>query len=172
MGVKQKTLIILTPGFPNNEEDINCLPERQSFVKALKEASPNIKIIVLSFQYPFKQKHYRWHNVEVYSFNGRGRGKVIRLIVWFRVWQKLKTLRRRNSLIGVISFWLGECALIGNYFAKKYHVKHYCWLLGQDAKAGNKYVPLVKPTAKSLIALSDFLADEFFKNYLIRPKHV
>jgi glycosyltransferase involved in cell wall biosynthesis len=42
-------------------------------------------------------------------------------------------------------------------------------LRGQDAKAGNKYVQRIKPRGEELIALSDFLAMNFFRNYNIRP---
>ena len=59
-----------------------------------------------------------------------------------------------------------------SWFAEKYHLKHYCWILGQDAKAGNKYVRRINPKGKSLIALSDFIANEFYKNYGILPQHI
>jgi glycosyltransferase involved in cell wall biosynthesis len=44
--------------------------------------------------------------------------------------------------------------------------------LGQDAKAGNKYVRLIKPEGRSLIALSDFIRREFARNYGIVPQNV
>ena len=67
---------------------------------------------------------------------------------------------------------MGECALVGKRFADKNGLKHYCWIQGQDAKAGNKYVKYIRLPADELIALSDFLQDEFEKNYDIRPQHV
>ena len=45
-------------------------------------------------------------------------------------------------------------------------------ILGQDAKKGNKYVKNIKLKAGELIALSDFVQDEFEKNHGIRPQHV
>ena len=172
MSEKNEAIIILTPGFPENEEDLNCLPERQTFVKALKKVNANLHIIILSFQYPFSKKHYIWHGMDVYSFNGRNRPRLSRVMIWVRVWKRMRTLNRRYKIKGVLSFWLGECAFVGNIFSKRYHLQHYTWLLGQDARPGNKYVPLIKPDPFSLIAISDFLADEFFKNYLIMPRHV
>lgn len=172
MRIKKKALIILTPGFPENEQDSTCLPERQAFVKALQETYPHIQVIVLSFQYPFFARHYEWNQCQVRSFNGRNKGKFTRRLVWLRVWIDLLRLRRQFHIEGLLSFWLGECALIGNRFAKMYGLKHYCCLLGQDAKANNRFVPLVRPGPDMLIAISDFLADEFFKNYLIRPRHI
>jgi len=169
---KNKTLIILSPGFPENEKDSTCLPPQQVFVKALKQTHPDLNIIVLAFQYPFISSEYTWNGIKIISFNGRNRGKINRLIVWIHVWKTLKKIKRENEIIGLLSFWLGECAFIGKYFAKKYNLKHYCWILGQDAKPGNKYFRLTKPQGNSLIALSDFIAREFFKNYHVLPKHI
>lgn len=110
--------------------------------------------------------------MDVYSFNGRNRPRLSRVMIWVKVWKRMRTLKRKYKIKGVLSFWLGECAFVGNIFCKRYHLQHYIWLLGQDARPGNKYVSLIKPEPYSLIAISDFLANEFFKNYLIMPRHV
>lgn len=169
---KRKALIILTPGFPKDEQDSACLPERQAFVKVLQEINPHIQVIVLSFQYPFFSRRYLWHHCDVRSFNGRNKGKIIRRLVWLRVWIYLLRLRRQYELVGLLSFWFGECALVGSRFAKLYGLKHYCFLLGQDAKVNNRFVSLIQPNSEMLIALSDFLAEEFFKNYKVQPAHI
>jgi glycosyltransferase involved in cell wall biosynthesis len=84
----------------------------------------------------------------------------------------LKQINDENNIVGLFSFWYGECALLGNRFGKRFGIRHYCWILGQDAKGNNKYVQKIKPKSEELIAISDFVADEFFKNYLIRPLHI
>jgi len=168
---KNKTLIILTPGFPENEEDSTCIPPQQLFVKALDQTNRDLNIIILAFQYPFISTEYHWNGIKVISFNGRNRGKIYRLIVWLKVWKVLKKIKRENEVIGLLSFWLGECAFIGKYFAKKYSLKHYCWMLGQDARKKNRYVRLMRPRAEELIAISHSLAQEFYKNYGFKPKH-
>lgn len=172
MSEKKGAIIILTPGFPENEEDRNCLPERQTFVLALKKVNPGSQIIVLSFQYPFSKKKYKWNGIDVYSFNGRNKARLNRLMIWIRVWKRLRLIIKRYKIEGILSFWLGECAFVGNIFSRRFQIKHYIWLLGQDARPGNKYVSLIKPNPYSLIAISDFIADEFFKNYLIMPRHI
>jgi len=169
---KSDALIILTPGFPQNEADSTCIPPQQIFVKALKEGNPELKIIVLTFQYPFCSARYNWNNVDVVSFGGKGRGRLQRKMTGFRVWAELKTLNKDYHIIGMLSFWLGKCAYIGSWFAEKYHLRHYSWILGQDAKPGNKYVKMIKPGAQTLIALSDFITTEFHKNYGICPQYV
>src|SRR4051794_17904234 len=165
MTEKRETLVVLSPGFAADEEDSTCLPERQVFLRALKNNNPGLHIVIFAFQYPFSKKEYSWNGMEVKSFAGKNRGKLYRIYCWSQVWKALQQTRKTNHVIGILSFWLGECALIGKQFAKRYHLKHFYWLLGQDARAGNRYYHLVKPTADSLIALSDFLAGEFYKNY-------
>ena len=167
-----KTLIILSPGFPADETDSTCLPFPQLFVKTLKQLNPSLNIIVFAFQYPYKTKDYLWHDVNVIPFNGRNKGKISRLLVWKAVWKRLKQVMKENQVMGILNFWLGECALIGKYAAKKYHVKNLTWLLGQDAKKNNRYFSLIKPTAEELIALSDFTADTFYTNYKIKPANI
>jgi glycosyltransferase involved in cell wall biosynthesis len=169
---KPKALVILSPGFPADGNDTTCLPPMQIFVKAMKRHNPQLNIIVISFQYPFTASRYYWYGVEIIALAGRGRGQIFRLVTWKRVWQTLKKLHDKYELSGILSFWMGECAFVGNRFAKKYNLPHYSWLLGQDAKAGNEYVNRIKPEGKSVIAISDFLAKEFRINYNITPAHV
>ena len=169
METKPSTLVILSPGFPKDEADSTCLPSQQNFVKALNRNYPELQIIILAFQYPFTSGTYSWFGNTVIAFSGRNRGKVFRLILWQRILEQLKIIHTENNLIGLLTFWCGEAALIGNRFGKKYGLKHFCWIRGQDAKKDNKYVKRINPEAKELIALSDFLADEFLASHGIKP---
>ncbi|MEP6750408.1 MAG: glycosyltransferase [Bacteroidota bacterium] len=172
MNSDNKTLIVLTPGFPANEADSTCLPFPQLFVKTFKQLNPSVKIIVVAFQYPFAISDYEWNGVAVIAFNGRNRGKINRLLLWKTIWKKLSAIIKENNVAGILNFWLGECGLIGKWAAKKHTVKSFTWLLGQDARKNNHYFPLIKPTAHSLIALSDFIAAEFNRNYGIMPANI
>ena len=168
---KQEVLVILIPGFPENEADSACLPSQQNLVKAINKNFTSLKIIILSFQYPFIQHEYEWHGNKVIAFNGGNKGKLSRLLLWFKVWQQLKKINNENNVTGLFSCWYGECALLGKWISKKINVRHFCWILGQDAKKGNKYVnwAMLQPT--ELVALSDFVRNEFYNNYAIEPKH-
>lgn len=167
-----KTLIILSPGFAANESDSTCLPAQQSFVKSLNKIYPNLKIIILALEYPFTKSEYLWCSNSVISFAGRNRRKLFRLMMWRRIWRKLKKLNQQENIIGLLSFWCTETALIGKLFAKKFKLKHYCWVLGQDARKGNKMLKYINPKSEELIAMSDFLAAEFFSNYKIHPQYI
>ena len=169
MTLRNKTLIILIPGFPANEEDSTCLPFPQTFVKHLKLINPGLNIKVLAFQYPFFKSVYEWHGVEVHAFNGRNKGGFRRLFLWRTIWQRLKKICGEEEILGILSFWMGETALISKYAAKKYDLRSFTWLMGQDARKNNRYVSFARLQSESLIALSDFLADEYFRNYKIKP---
>ena len=168
---RNKTLIILIPGFPANEVDSTCLPFPQTFVKHLKLLNPGLTIKVLAFQYPFFESVYEWHGVEVHALNGRNRGGFMRLFLWRTIWRRLKKIFREEQISGILSFWMGETALIAKYAAKKYRVPSFTWLMGQDAMKNNRYVSVTRLKRESLIALSDFLAEEYYKNYKIKPAH-
>ncbi|MGZ3750989.1 MAG: glycosyltransferase [Mucilaginibacter sp.] len=172
MNKSAQTLIILSPGFPENEVDTTCVPPLQVFVKNLQKNFPHLNIIVLAFQYPFVASKYQWKGVNVISFGGQNKSKLSRVLNWARIWMTLRSLKKQNQLIGLLSFWMGDCAFIGGIFAKRNRLKHFCWLMGQDAKPGNKYFKWIKPRGEYLIALSDFIADEFYKNYSVTPAHV
>ncbi len=169
---KPDVLIILSPGFPKDESDTTCMPPKQLFVKMLNKVYPSIKIVIISFTYPFTTKKYLWNGNEVFPFNGLGISKLQRAFHWLRIYKKLRQLKNENNIIGLLSFWCGETAFIGKWFGKINFIKHYCWISGQDAKKGNPYIKLIRPAGKNLIAISDFIQDEFYKNYSIKPQNV
>ncbi len=172
MRQRDKTLVILTPGFPENKDDTTCLPFLQTHVRALNITYPGVEIIILTFQYPFIAGVYRWENNEVISFGGKERGRLHRVFVWGRVWSKLRQLQRTKNVVALFSLWCTECALVGHYFGKQKGIKHYTWLCGQDAKKSNKYVKYIRPGSGELIAMSDFLKREFHKNHGVEPGQV
>ncbi len=168
----EKRLVILTPGFPKNEADTTCIPFLQDFILELNEQFPNLKIDILAFDYPLNTGTYQWNKNEVVSFNGWKKGNIKRFYKWLLIWRRLKKISRGQNLIGLLSLWCGECAFLGNRFAKRNHIAHFCWIQGQDAKIENKYIAWIRPSPAELIAISDFNQKEFEKNHAIRPGHV
>lgn len=167
-----QTLVILSPGFPANEADSTCLPAQQALVRALNTEFPEVSIVVIALQYPFSENEYSWHGNRIIPLNGRNRNKLHRWLLWYKASAVLKTLTKNGNIAGVLSFWLDECAFIGAPFCKRKNIPHFTWLLGQDARPGNRYVKWLRPEPSSLIAMSDFLARTFHENYGIRPLHV
>ena len=169
---RTKTLVLLIPGFPADESDSTCLPAQQSFVLTLQRKFPALEIQIVTFQYPFKSVSYQWHGTRVMPLNGGNKGGVMRIVIWMKAWNYLKKLRKQSQIIGLLSFWCTECALVGKWFARKNDLKHLCWILGQDARKSNRFVKLIRPIPNELIALSQFLQDEFERNHHIQPAHV
>jgi glycosyltransferase involved in cell wall biosynthesis len=137
-------------------------------VKALKKNNPLLHIVVIAFQYPFIRHTYKWNDVTVIALGGRNKGRFSRLITWLNVFRIFRKLYGENNIISLLSCWLGECALVGKLLGKKYNIKHYCWMLGQDARKGNRYYQLIRPRGPELIAISDSVKKEFYKNYAIK----
>ena len=172
MKKKQEILVILSPGFAANEADTTCLPAQQQFVLTWRQEFPETAVVIISFQYPFDTKPFQWKGLSVIPLGGKNKGGIHRLIVWLRAWRQLSTLRKQYNIIGLLSFWCGESALVGKQFGKWYRVKYFAWLFGQDARKENNYIRLLRPQPHELIALSDSLVKEFEKNYRIAPSNV
>lgn len=169
---KGKTLVVLIPAFPANELEKNWLPTQQMILRWIKKTFPEINIIVLSFVYPDRLSEYQWEGVKVFSFNGMKFRKLRRVLLWRKIWKQLKQINREHEITGILSFWCGECALIGSYFGKRYAIDHRIMICGQDARKKNKLVRFIRPSSNELIAISDFLSDEFYRNHHIKPAHM
>ena len=142
---------------------------QQRFVQAMTQLNFDIKIIVLSFHYPFHEKTYQWFGATVIPFNGRNRSGLADFFLRRKVLKTLVRIHRDQQIVGLLSFWLGECTYVGKQFSQRYGVPHYSWLMGQDARGKNKYVKRLSIEEDELIALSDFLQHEFQRNYGIKP---
>lgn len=163
---------MLSPGFPSSAEDSNCLPFQRCFATAFQQRYPWIEVVVLSFHYPYRIDCYEIEGVKVYSFNGRNKGGLKGYFLRERILKVLKNLHSQTCIIGIISFWYGETALVAESFARKNQLEHLCWIMGQDARLTNKYPGKLNLAANKLIALSEFLQDEFFSNHGVRPKYI
>ena len=169
---ERKTLVVLSPGFPKDEEDSTCLPLQQSLVHTFNRNYPTLKIIILSFQYPYHTDQYLWRGNPVIAFNGLKKRGLAKILLRKKISSVLDAIHSKNKISGLLSFWSGESMLIGKRFAAKHHIKHLCWILGRDALKTNKYPQKLKPEPGELLALSDFLQDEFERNHGIRPLHI
>jgi len=145
---------------------------QQQLVKVLKEINPQLNIIVLTFQYPYHTEKYDWFDISVISFNGKNKGGLSRLLLRRKIMATLEKIHSKTPVNALLSFWYGECAMVGHLFSELHGLKHLCWILGQDAKKENKYPGRVQLGPGELIALSDFLEAEFERNHGIKPAHL
>jgi glycosyltransferase involved in cell wall biosynthesis len=126
----------LSPGFPADEEDLNCLPPLQLLAQALLAQGIELEIITLG--YPFHNKPYRWHGIPLISAYGFNR-QWFRWMNWFRVLRYARKAHQRQKFDLIHSFWLGPNWLIGRYLQARWKVPHYTTLMGQDVLPGNWY---------------------------------
>jgi glycosyltransferase involved in cell wall biosynthesis len=168
----KKNLVILTPGFAKDETDSTCLPMQQAFILTLKKLFPHLDITILAFQYPYHSAPYTWHGISVIPFNGRNKGGLKKILLFKKINSVLRSMHSKNKINGILSFWYTECGYVGKKFSDQNNIKHCCWLWGRDAAKENKFPRRLKPDPNELVALSDFLQDEFEKNHGVRPMHV
>ena len=172
MSRKVKTFVILSPAFPANESEDTWVVSQQLFVKTLKKTFPDLNIVVFSFFYPYQTVAYYWNDVQIVPFDGMKKRKWRRPLLWREIWRLLNTIHREKDIVGIFSFWCGECALLGRYYGRINKIKHLTWICGQDARATNKWVKYIRPIPGDLVAMSPFLAREFSTNHKIKPAHI
>ncbi|CAN5584163.1 hypothetical protein BH11BAC2_BH11BAC2_09040 [soil metagenome] len=155
-----KHLIILTPGFPEDELDFNCLPSVQGYIQALaKEIGPQ-RITVLSFQYPFEKGWYQWKGINVYSAGGKNKRGIFRIFTFLKIKKVFAAIRKQHPEIVIHSLWLTATAYLGQQFASRYNLTHIASILGQDALSSNHYLKLMKKEKLQIVANSQFSADQ------------
>lgn len=130
-----------------------------------------MKLTIMALQYPPHKNEYHWHGLLVIPFNSNKYGRLLRPALWGKVFGRLDRIDRTNGA-GILSFWYSETALIGRWYARRRKLRHLCWILGQDARRKNHYARWFRPKQHELVALSDFLADEFYRNHRVRPYHI
>lgn len=168
MSVTLQHIVFLTPGFAQNEQDSATIPAIREYIKALKEELPNLKITIISLQYPFSKKTYNWHDCSIIPLAGKNK-KYKKIQIWNKAFQVLKNINEENPISIIHSFWLGECAFIGNLFSKKYNTKHICTLMGQDVKK-NLYLKLLPIQKMNLVCVSDLQQQQLVKKFNLQPK--
>jgi glycosyltransferase involved in cell wall biosynthesis len=160
---KTRNILLLTPGFPKDENDYLCIPPLQDFLTELKKNYSSVNIIVASFQYPFIRSKNKWNDISVFSFGGNN-SRLKKLFVWKNVLDLTENLKKNNQLDIVHSLWFGECALVGNIISSRFNIRHICTLMGQDVLAKNIYLKLINKNKLTIVSLSENQSELFTKN--------
>ncbi|WP_237274907.1 glycosyltransferase [Tenacibaculum ovolyticum] len=157
-------IVFLTPGFAKSEEDSTSIPALQVYLKNLRNALPNCKMTILSFQFPYTKKKYKWHNIEVIPLNGQSK-RYKKLLIWKKALLKLSKLHKKHLITTIHSFWIGECSIIGTRFSNKHNINHIVTVMGQDAKLKNLYAKYLANTNVKIVTLSQNNSNILYKNY-------
>lgn len=152
-----KHIVFVTPGFAKDEADTTCLSYLQDFLKVFRKARPDIRISVVTMQYPFKRGKYDWNGVEISAIAGKNR-RWAKPLTWWRTVKEIRALHRLQPITLIHSFWLGEATLVAAYAAKKLAVAHFATCMGQDAFPTNRYLKYIALDRLQLIAVSEYNA--------------
>ena len=157
----QKHILILSPGFPKDENDFNCIPPLQEFLTKFMSTFPSVKFSAIAFQYPYLKTPYSWKATEVIPLGGKN-SKIKKPLNWLKAVNEAKRINKLIPINVVHSLWAGECAMVGNIISRKLGYQHFCTLMGQDVTNGNKYLNRLKNSETKFIALSDNQAELFY----------
>lgn len=156
-------ILFITPGFAQNEADTTSVPYLQVYFKAL--LNQGFKISIITLHYPSTNSVYKWNNCNVYSFAKYTKWQ--KPLLWIKAIKTISKINKTEPIDTIHSFWLGECALVGHWAAKKTKVKHLNTLMGQDVLMGNKFCKILPIKKMNLVTLSHFHQQVFFKNYQV-----
>ena len=161
----KKSLIFILPALPSlDESDSYMVPFIQQFIIGFKDNYPNITIIIYTLYSP-KGNTYLWRNIEVIPLNFKKGRSFLKLFYLINSILKISKKIKKNNVVGLLSFWYTETAMIGNMIGFFKSIKHYTWLQGQDVKRSNKYMLFFPPNPNKLIALSNFQNEYLYKEF-------
>lgn len=131
----------------------------------------DLKLQIITLQYPFAKGSYDFHGVKVYALGGQNKKGLPRFSTWFKAYKLLKALNKEKKIDTVLSCWVTESAVIGSRFAKFNNSKHICWIIGQDSRPENKYIPYILNNT-IFVCKTPFIKDYFRKNHGKEPTHI
>ncbi len=157
-------VLILTPGFPENEQDTACVPYLQDYVFALADEIGKENIKIIAIQYPFTRKAYTWNGISVFPSGGNNKKSFAYYFTLRRTNKKIAQLFKQDKFV-IHAFWMGEAAFIGRYAAKKHATRFIVTFMGQDVKLGNRAMRYVDHSATHFVVLSKYQDTILQSNY-------
>lgn len=157
-------ILIITPGFPANEQDSTCVPYIQDYAIALANKIGTDKIYIISMQYPFTRKPYQWHGINVFPSGGANKKGFKYYFTLRRTQKRIQQLYKSHKFT-IHAFWMGEAAFAGYYASKKYLSKFVVTFMGQDVKPGNRVMRYIDHTKTYFVTLSENHDKILEKNY-------
>ena len=163
-----KHIVILTPGFPTDEQDTTCIPALQDYLVQFVHSYKEIKISIITFEYPFSNKVYHWHGIEVYPCGGKN-SKLKKPGAWRRAFLRIINLNKIEKIDLIHSLWYGQCAFFGNLISMIYKLPHVCTLMGQDVLKRNSFAKIINPHRLHTVVLSLNHQEKFEKYFKRKP---
>jgi len=159
--VTKPRILLITPGFPADEDDTTCIPALQVYARGLAESLPDYAFEVVALHYPFRTGTYRCFDLDVHSLNLPSGSRIRR---WLGLWRALRWLHRfhlQNPVVGVHSFWLNDAAWLGWKLTRRFNLPFLATIMGQDALSANHYHRWVRLPPKCVVAVSQRAAETY-----------
>lgn len=160
----EKHILILTPGFPANEQDDTCMPYLQAYLKEASIGNVGLRFTVISLQYPYSKKLYSWSGIPVYPCGGKNRPFPMRFLDWRIAWKFMSKIHTEDRIDVVHSFWLSECTLLAQRWSQLNQVNHVATAMGQDVFSENRYLKHIKLKRLRIAVLSRFQDQQMSAN--------
>lgn len=154
--------MIITPGFPTDEEDSACLPFLQVYLLELLKY--NIAVTVISEQYPAK-KNYTWQGLPVITLRKKEPLLFSKLLRDHRLRGSLKALHLEHKITAIHNFWFTKTAILADKFAVRNKISHVTTFTGQDIFSTNIALKRLEEYKSLLICVSAFQQQKFSEHY-------
>lgn len=163
-----KKLLIITPGFPKQENESHILPHIQNVILSFKNLYPSVHLTILATHKPICTTSYHWHGIEVIALKGNDVKYPTKILFLIKSYFKLKQLIKTNKYDGILNLWYNEFTLLTQLIK----CNRYTWMLGQDVRPDNFYLKLLKPTPERIVALSPSNNDILYQTIGVRAHKV
>lgn len=150
--MSKKHVLFLSPGFPANEADTQCIPALQVFAKAMG-LQKEVKISVICLHYPQQHGQRKWFGMDIYDAYGTNK-----ISIFINAWKWIQSIHKGQSIDIIHSFWLTDAAFLGHWIGRLKGINHCITLMGQDVRPSNFYLRFFPLKRLNLIALSSFHA--------------
>lgn len=146
-------VLIITPGFAQNQQDTSCIPALQDLMLGLARL-PNFEFKILALHFP-QSDEYLWHGIHVKSI-GKDNPKRLKKILALRKFSStIKneiTVFKPNLLHG---FWLTDAGYSAALIGKKLNIPTLLTAMGQDVSP-TFYTQQIYKWKTPVVAISEF----------------
>lgn len=157
-------LLILTPGFPENESDTAAMPYLQVYVKNLARTCPGLKITVITVWYPFERRKYNWHGIEINALGIKNSKMLNYCKAVITVVVSALSLNKSYP-VGLLHSFYFPLALHGNLISGLLGIPHVNTIIGGDGATKTKSTGWINLSRVHIVTLSACHNQSFFKAF-------
>lgn len=151
-------VLLLTPGFPSDENDTVCIPALQLFLRAAV-ARRIARFTVVAVDYPHRQGVLQWHGIPVVALGAAGRRGPARMGNWSRVVAAVWRIHRGDPIALVHALWLTEAAGLALVLGALLRRRVVLTAMGQDTDGATPWARLL-PLRRATVVVPSTRAAE------------